>query len=66
MENSFNTIERECGGWIAVSSPTSHFRIGVTGATQKEAASRFEATVGIWASLLEPKIQGEFDADQES
>jgi hypothetical protein len=65
MENSFNIFPRDCGGWLAVSTPSSAFMIGVVGATEQEAASRFETTVGIWASLLAPKVQGHDDADQE-
>jgi hypothetical protein len=66
MENSFSVIERECGGWLAVSAPTNDVRIGVVGATEQEAASRFEATMGIWTSLLAPKRQGDDDGHQES
>lgn len=44
-------VHRACGGWLAVSPPGAFFRIGVTGATEAEAAESFELTKRRWAEI---------------
>ncbi len=38
-------IERKCGGFLAVSTEESRFKIGVQGQTEEEARQRFEESV---------------------
>jgi hypothetical protein len=48
---------RECGGWLAVSTPEDDLRIGVTADTESEARERFDAAVEAWLRLLEQAKQ---------
>lgn len=45
-------VDRECGGWLAVTPDDAPFRIGVTAETEGEARSRFSATVTAWLETL--------------
>ena len=56
-------IERKCGGFLAVSTEGSRFKIGVEGKTEDEARQRFEESVTMWeriAATEEP--QPRYDA----
>lgn len=44
-------IERERGGWLAVSGPGSELRIGTVGETADQAADRFDEALAEWARL---------------
>jgi hypothetical protein len=48
-------VERQCGGWLAVSAPGAVLRIGVEGISKEDAGERFVAAVRRWtASADEP------------
>lgn len=46
-------VERDYGGWLAVSESGSRIRIGVIGDSEGEARSKFAATVAEWEKLLD-------------
>lgn len=52
-------IERECGGWLAVSPVNASIRIGVTGSTKDDAASRFALSIRKWVETLYNKNNDE-------
>jgi len=45
-------IERECGGWLAVTAPHDAPRIGVTAPSRSEAETAFAQSAQAWAVLL--------------
>lgn len=47
-------MPRQCGGWLAVSPKWAPLRIGVTGATEREAREGFRYAVTAWSATLEP------------
>ena len=46
-------IERQCGGWIAISEPASTLRIGVTAESEEAARAKFAATALDWQRTLQ-------------
>jgi hypothetical protein len=46
------TIERKCGGWLAVSPAGSALRIAVEATTEAEAVRRFSSAETAWMALL--------------
>lgn len=44
-------IERECGGWLALSPDGALIRIGVTGTTDAETREAFGRAAAEWARL---------------
>ena len=52
ITNNPTLIRRECGGWLAVSPACSDHRIGVTAATEAEAALLFQERDEGWRVLL--------------
>ena len=45
-------IQRKCGGFLAVSTEGSRFKIGVQGQTEEEARQRFEESVTMWERIV--------------
>jgi len=45
-------IERECGGWLAVTAPGNSPKIGVTAASPGEAKAAFAKADHAWRRLL--------------
>lgn len=56
-----DTIERECGGWIAVAQRGAPFRIAVTASTEDEAIDRFRVAHAKWAAALDPAARSTDD-----
>lgn len=48
-----NLIERESGGWLALSPDASGLRIGVTAETADAARRAYEAARAAWQQLLD-------------
>ena len=46
-------VERQCGGWLALSPPDAILRIGVVGDTEQEAREKFIAALMSWEEILE-------------
>jgi hypothetical protein len=47
------TIQRECGGWLALSPESEPLHIAVEGPTEQEAVSSYETAGRAWAALLQ-------------
>lgn len=47
------TIQRACGGWLAVAPRGARFSIGTTGPTEQEAIARFHLAWAEWSKLLD-------------
>jgi predicted RNase H-like HicB family nuclease len=45
-------IERECGGWLAVSPPEAALQIGVTGKSEAEAVRAYTQALRLWTAAL--------------
>ena len=50
------TIQRTCGGWLAVSNADDPVKIGVTAASEIEAIREFNATRERWQTSLESEV----------
>ncbi len=46
-------IKRACGGWLAVSEEGSPIGLGVEGASEQDARTRFEEAVREWRALAD-------------
>jgi len=46
-------IERECGGWLAVTGPGDSPKIGVTAPSQDQAGAAFAKAAEAWRLLLD-------------
>jgi hypothetical protein len=46
-------IERECGGWLAITPDGSRLNIAVTAASADEARDQLDAALVAWDALLE-------------
>jgi hypothetical protein len=46
-------IQRECGGWLALSPRSEDLRVGVLAPTEAGAREAFEVELGEWRRLLE-------------
>jgi hypothetical protein len=46
-------VERESGGWLAVTEPDDDLHIGVTAETEAEARERFGHALDAWLRLLD-------------
>lgn len=49
---SFRLIQRQCGGWLAISAHENPLKIGVTGETADQAADAFRVTSARWREIL--------------
>jgi len=49
-------IQRECGGWLAVSQAGAQLRIGVTAQTEQDARTHFFKALKEWRELRESPI----------
>jgi hypothetical protein len=47
------TIQRDCGGWLALSPESEPLHIAVEGPTEEKAISRYETADRAWAALLQ-------------
>jgi hypothetical protein len=54
-------IERECGGWLAITASGDSPRIGVTAATEGEAEAAFGQAAQAWHALLREAHRPEDD-----
>jgi hypothetical protein len=52
------TVERECGGWLAVSPPEAELLIGVAEETKTEAVAAFAQALRLWEALLDEPERG--------
>ena len=54
-------IERQCGGWLAVSPSNLPIRIGATGQTKKDVIARYTLAMQKWIDTL-----SDIEDEQES
>lgn len=52
-------IERRCGGWLAISGRGDPVQIGVTAASESEAAAEFDRVRDHWRAILESEVAAE-------
>lgn len=55
-KESIRTIERKCGGWLALSDADP--KIGVTAPTEDEALAKLEASLSQWRATLKEAREG--------
>lgn len=48
-------IERQCGGWLAISPACEPIKIGVSAETEQDAAFRYRVALAQWRMLLAPR-----------
>lgn len=45
-------VQRDCGGWLALSNRACSLKIGVTGNSAEEAEARYQSAVMEWRAIL--------------
>lgn len=51
-ESEPKIVRRQCGGWLAVSPPSTTLRIGVTADTEEEVRAQFRRARDRWAEII--------------